>query len=274
MADMISLETFYDDYPRHEAAFQERLDESLQPRGPEDLYKLVGDLALPQGAAVVDVGCGEGEKAIELARRFEVQVLAIDPVGRHLELGRSALAQAAGEDLSQRVRFGPGRAEAIPVDDATVDLIWCCEVLMHADLDRAFGEFHRVLRDGGWALVYQVLSGAGMTDDEANAFWTQFAAAASSVRPSDLDQAIAGAGLFVRQRVEYRSEWGERAEESTGAGTRRLLHTSRLLREPDRYKSQFGDVAYQIMLGDCLWHVYRMIGKLGGWAYLIQKEPT
>jgi hypothetical protein len=33
-------------------------------------------------------------------------------------------------------------------------------------------------------------------------------------------------------------------------------------------------VAYRIMLGDCLWHVNRMMGKLSGWAYLIQKEPT
>jgi SAM-dependent methyltransferase len=274
MPDTISLDMFYDDYPRHEPAFQERLDESLHPRGPEDLYKLVGDLALPQGAAVVDVGCGEGEKTIELARRFEVQVLAIDPVRRHLELGRSAVAQAAGEDLSQKVRFRSGQAEAIPVDDATVDLIWCCEVLMHTDLDQAFGEFHRVLRDDGWALVYQVLTGAGMTDGEASTFWTQFVPAASSVRPADLDQAIARAGLSVRRRVEYGSEWGERAEESTGTGTRRLLHAARLLRDSDRYKSEFGDVAYRIMLGDCLWHVNRMIGKLSGWAYLIQKEPT
>jgi SAM-dependent methyltransferase len=269
----VSLEMFYDDYPRREAAFQECLDESLQPRGPEDLFKQVGDLALPLGAAVVDVGCGEGEKTIELARRFEVQVLAIDPVGRHLELGGIALTQA-GEDLSRRVRFRSGRAEAIPVDDATVDLIWCCEVLMHTDLDRALGEFHRVLRDGGWALVYQVLTGPGMTDGEASTFWTQFAPAASSVRPADLEQAIARADLSVRRCVEYGSEWGERAEENTGTGTRRLLHAARLLRDPDRYASQFGDVAYRIMLSDCLWHVYRMIRKLSGWAYLIQKEPA
>jgi SAM-dependent methyltransferase len=273
MPDAISLETFYDEYPRREAAFQEQLDESLRPRGPEDLYEQIADMALPPWAMVVDVGCGEGAKTIELARRFEVQVLAVDPVARHLELGRNALAQA-GEDLSKRVRFRSGRAEAIPVDDASVDLIWCCEVLMHTDLDRAFGEFHRVLRHGGWALVYQVLTGAGMTDDEAGAFWTQLAPAASSVRPVDLDQAIARADLSVLRRVEYGSEWGERAEESTGAGTQRLLHAARLLRDPDRYTTPFGDMAYRIMLGDCLWHVYRMIGKLSGWAYLIQKVST
>jgi ubiquinone/menaquinone biosynthesis C-methylase UbiE len=148
------------------------------------LYKQVGDLALPPGAAVVDIGCGEGAKTIEVARRFKVQILAIDPLVRHLELGRSVLTQA-GEDLSERVRFRFGQAEAIPVDDERVDLIWCFEVLMHTDLNRAFGEFHRVLRYGGWALVNQVLTGAGMTDSEASAFWTQFAPAASSVRPAD-----------------------------------------------------------------------------------------
>jgi hypothetical protein len=44
-----------------------------------------------------------------------------------------------------------------------------------------------------------------------------------------------------------------------------------LLREPDRYREQFGHSAYEIMLGDCLWHVYAMIGKLDRRAYLLSK---
>ena len=63
-------------------------------------------------------------------------------------------------------------------------------------------------------------------------------------------------------------EWGEHAQAHSGKPGRRLLHLARLLREPDRYR--FGAQAYEIMLGDCLWHVYRLLGKTGG-VYVLAK---
>ena len=66
------------------------------------------------------------------------------------------------------------------------------------------------------------------------------------------------------------SEIGEHLEEQTGEAGRRLIHAARLLRDPERYIAQFGRTAYDIMLGDCLWHVYRMIGKLSGCVYLLR----
>jgi hypothetical protein len=37
--------------------------------------------------------------------------------------------------------------------------------------------------------------------------------------------------------------------------------------------SQFGRDNYDIMLGDCLWHVYRLIGKLTGYTCTFTKTP-
>jgi SAM-dependent methyltransferase len=34
---------------------------------------------------------------------------------------------------------------------------------------------------------------------------------------------------------------------------RKLLYAARLLPDPERYQAQFGEAAYEIMLGDCLW---------------------
>ncbi len=65
------------------------------------------------------------------------------------------------------------------------------------------------------------------------------------------------------------AEWGEWAEEHADQGTRHLLHAARLLRAPERYIAQFGQAAYDIKLGDCLWHIYRMIGKLSPRIYLL-----
>ena len=105
-----------------------------------------------------------------------------------------------------------------------------------------------------------------MTDAEAADFW-HAGVGANSVRPEDLAAAIERAGLSVIERVDFGSEWGEAAQERSGAPGRRLLHTARLLRAPSRSIDEFGETAYRIMLGDCLWHVYRMIGKLHGAAF-------
>jgi ubiquinone/menaquinone biosynthesis C-methylase UbiE len=48
------------------------------------------------------------------------------------------------------VRFLRGAAEALPVEDGIAELVWCRDVLVHVvDLERAYREFHRVLRDSG-----------------------------------------------------------------------------------------------------------------------------
>ena len=64
------LHEFYDDYPRIEVAFQDALDESLNPSGPELLYEMLGKLNLPPEANVLDLGCGEGQHSIQLAKNF------------------------------------------------------------------------------------------------------------------------------------------------------------------------------------------------------------
>jgi hypothetical protein len=59
-----------------------------------------------------------------------------------IEAAEERLAEASALDplLASRVRFARGAAEAIPVGDATRDLVWCREVLVHVSaLDLAFG---------------------------------------------------------------------------------------------------------------------------------------
>jgi SAM-dependent methyltransferase len=261
--DDISMADSYDLFPGIEVAFQRRLDQSLDPRGPESLWELFGALDPGPGTVVVDVGCGEGEDAVELARRFATTVVGVDPVPRHIELGRG-LADEAG--VGGQVTFALGAAEQVPLDDSSADLVWAKESLMYADLEVALQEFRRVLRPGGAGFVYQVFTGPSMTDAEAAEFW-RLGPAASSVRPEAFERAVERAGLSLIERVDFGSEWGEVAQETSGEPGRRLLHLARLLRAPARFIDEFGETSYRIMLGDCLWHVYRMIGKLHGAAF-------
>jgi SAM-dependent methyltransferase len=248
----------YDEFPRIEEEFHEVLEESLDPQGPERLYDIVAGFGLPRGATVVDVGCGEGAQAAALAERFGFDVLGVDPIERHVELAR-----AVG------VRCELGRAEELPVAAESVDLAWCRDVLTEIrDTDAVFAEMHRVLRPGGRALVYLMLTTELLEPEEADRFHR---GKLTSMDAGRLEAAITGAGLRIDERVEIGSEWGERAEEETGKPGRRLLWAARLLRDPERYIERFGERNYELMLHDCHWHVYAMIGKLHRRAYALTK---
>ena len=258
-----SLEQAYDVYPRIEEEFSAALDESLHPRGPDLLFDLVARLGLPPGAVALDVGCGEGSQAVALHRRFGFRVTGIDPVSRHIEVARVA----AGRDGPA---FEVGTAENIPAGPGTTDLVWCRDVLVHVpDLPRAYAEFRRVLRPDGHVLVYQMFGSELLEPGEAAWLWATMGVVPENADPARTEAAIAGAGLRIDERLEIGSEWSEWVEERHGGASRKLLHASRLRRNRARYLERYGQAAYDMMLGDCLWHVYAMIGKLNRRVYLL-----
>jgi SAM-dependent methyltransferase len=222
-------------------------------------------LALPAGAAVIDVGCGEGGHATELARRFGLSVLGIDPVRRHV----AAVRDRAG---TSGAAFVLGTAEQIPVRDASADLVWCRDVLVHVrQLSQVFGEFRRVLAPGGWALVYQMFGTDSLEPREAAWLWDTMGVVPSSADPAVTEAAMTASGLRIDQCIVVGTEWGEWSQEHGGTSGRKLLHAARLLRARDSFVCRYGQAAYDMMLGDCLWHVYAMIGKLTRRVYLLSR---
>lgn len=255
---------FYDTYPRLEAAFAARLDESLAPRDPSVLLQVVRELGLPPDSRVVDVGCGEGAYAFRLATHFGFRVLGIDPVQRHLDLARSARRDLPPE-IASRVAFERGTATAVPVPDASLDLAWCRDVMLHvARPDQAYAELARVLRPGGHVVAFQAVATDLLAAEEADWLFEVRGVVPAAADPRVLDEAIAASGLEVVACLDLSSEWGEWGQERDGAAGRSLLHLARLQRDPERYRAEFGDAAYEVMLGECRWQVYRTMGKLGG----------
>lgn len=239
-----------------EELFHEALEESLQPRGPEMLFDLVAAFDLPPGAVGVDVGCGRGAHTRTLAERFGFDMVGVDPISRPVG-----------------IPFKVGRAEQLPLPDESVDLVWCRDVLSHvADLRAAFAEMRRVLRPRGRAMVYMMLAGERLEPREADTLFELVRVIGSSFDAANVEAAIATSGLRIDTRVEIGSEWGEFAEEHDGNVGRRVLWAARLLRDPKRYLARFGRTNYEVMLGDCLWHVYAMIGKLHRRAYLLSRN--
>jgi SAM-dependent methyltransferase len=255
-------------------AFEATLDHSLAPRGSSLLFDLVAGLGLPPGSLAVDVGAREAVHCIERARRFGFTVHGVEPVRRHLEGAARALdALAAAEpEVAARIRVEEGVAERLAEPDGSVDLIWCRDVLVHVqDLEAVFGEFGRVLRPGGAAVIYQMTATEWLTPAEAARLWPPLGVHAASVDPQRFEAAIAAGGLSIGRCIQLRGEWRERDEEDgDGRTCRQLLHVSRLLRDRPAYQERFGTDAYEAMLGNCLWGVYQMIGKLNPRVYVLR----
>ena len=98
-----------------------------------------------RGERVLDLGCGAGRFIAAL------QDAGAAPVG--VELAEAALERARrnvpGAELHRLAADG-----AIPLEDASVDLVWCSEVLEHVpDTAGLLSEARRVLRTGGRLLV-------------------------------------------------------------------------------------------------------------------------
>ncbi len=78
--------------PWFETMFDERYPElfgSLEGNAEEEVEEIVGFLAPPDGAAVVDLGCGRGRHAIPMARRGYT-VTGVDISEAMLRLGRGS----------------------------------------------------------------------------------------------------------------------------------------------------------------------------------------
>jgi SAM-dependent methyltransferase len=93
---------------------------------------------------VVEVGCGVGDFAITLAPNAR-SMTAVD-------FSREAIAQATtkGRVQGSPARFLVGSAEALPLPDASCDVLYSCECLEHVpNPPLALREMFRVLRPGG-----------------------------------------------------------------------------------------------------------------------------
>jgi malonyl-CoA O-methyltransferase len=116
----------------------------LQKRVRDELLERL-DVVRLEPAVVLDLGAGTGHASLALKRRYRSsQVIALDLAeGMLREAGRR-------QTLLRRFRRVCGQAAALPLRDASVDLVFSNLMLQWCqDPDAVFGEIRRVLKPGG-----------------------------------------------------------------------------------------------------------------------------
>lgn len=134
----------------------ERMNRFQEPEG----RRLIDDLMFPAGSRGLDVGCGVGLYTLWLAEAVgpEGRVIGIEPTAERVQVARELVG---GRIEAGRLELRQGDGTALDMPAASVDWLWCGDVLHHIlDTAAALAEFRRVVRPGGRIVIKesQVLS--------------------------------------------------------------------------------------------------------------------
>lgn len=108
---------------------------------PGVLRRLIETGKIGPTSAVLEVGCGTGNYSVALQEATGCSITGVEP---------SAEMLAVAQTRRPAMQFRQGRAEALPLTDASCDLVFSVDVIHHVKDRAAFwGEAARILRPGG-----------------------------------------------------------------------------------------------------------------------------
>ncbi|WP_079419688.1 class I SAM-dependent methyltransferase [Thiomonas intermedia] len=104
---------------------------------------------------VMDAGSGLGGPSRYLAETHGCQVVGVDLTPAFVELAHRLALRSEAAGL---LKYVVGDVCDLPMEDGRFDLVWTQHVLMNVlDRERAYAEFHRVLKPGGRLACYDVV---------------------------------------------------------------------------------------------------------------------
>ncbi len=174
------------------------LDAQARAIWPQEV-ELVRRYALPEGAHILDAGCGTGEISSRVARLFPTaRVLGVDIIDAHLQIARTRYAE-----LSPRLRFEHQSVYELAAAGDTFDLTLCRHVLHSIpQADRVVAELVRVTRPCGY--LHLIPEDYGMLAFERGVpdprdFWHEVPASLSEATGTDLFSGRDAYGVLARQ---------------------------------------------------------------------------
>ena len=198
------------------------LGDSFHPGGAALTSRLARALQVGPGRLVADVASGPGTSAIQLARETGCEVVGVDLAAKSVAAATRAAAEA---EVWQRVRFIQGDAEALPLEDETVDGVLCeCALCTFPDKAMAAREFARVLRPGARVAISDITAHRDELEPELLSMQAWVACIADARPLDEMASLLEEGGLVV--------ETTERHDDALGAMLDRVdarLKVARLL---------------------------------------------
>jgi len=116
----------------------------------EELYTT---LNLGGDSLVLDAGCGEGETAIILAKKYQLRVRGIDILDFNI---KKANEKRKGLGLEEKVEFRVMDYMKLDFPSTSFDGVYTLETLVHApDYRQVLQEFFRILKPGGKLVLFE-----------------------------------------------------------------------------------------------------------------------
>ncbi|MDE0775687.1 MAG: methyltransferase domain-containing protein [Nocardioides sp.] len=252
---------------------QQALDRSYVTRRVDDLLVMIDDLEIGPGDVVLDIGGREAWHCLALVQAFGCRAVSVEPVAGNNDRARAAVAE---HPLGSHVSIRPGVMEDIPAADGEFDFILSHDMFFQVvDADRALAEGFRVLKQGGHLLLYQTFATDRLEHRERAGLYADLAVVAERMDPDDFEGRALSAGFSIEVVDIVGSEWREASEEDgVHLTSRQLLYAARLLRNPGMLRAELGDIDYRVELGNALWGVYQMIGKLEPRLYVLRRPEA
>src|SRR5436190_23436323 len=143
------------------------------PPGPSGRVMLLGTARRPREGACHDGSRSPARAAAREAARRGAVVTGVDPAPLMLALGR----RLSRGRTRRHIAFVEGTAEALPVADRSVTVVWAISSAHHwADTGAGLRELHRVLEPGGRLIIAERLARPGARGHAAHGFTTAQAA--------------------------------------------------------------------------------------------------
>ena len=115
--------------------------------GAASMDKLAELCNIDEDTVVLDVGCGTGGNSCYLAQKHGCRVVGVD-IAEHMIMYAEKRAKELG--LTDRVSFQVGDAYSLELPDGGFDAVLTVFTSQFLEPAKAFPEFHRVLRQGGY----------------------------------------------------------------------------------------------------------------------------
>lgn len=179
-------------------------------------------------ARVLDLGGGYGGACRWLAKKFGCSSVCLNLSEVENERDRKMNEE---QGLAQKVDVVDGSFEDVPYDDATFDVVWSQDAILHSgDRDKVVAEAARVLKPGGQLIFTDICEIEGVDKDKLQPIYDRIHLSSLGLR---------------RFYVEAAKKYGLELVETDMHTEHLITHYGRVLRETEAREQEIGQVVSQ-----------------------------